>query len=278
VTAQIPSDHLANASRAVLLDVLTILGLYLDGIVVIGGWVPELTFPGRGHVGSFDVDLALDARRIRPDGYTSIRKRLLDQGYRQSGLHAGVFEKDLPRERTTVTVKLDLVTGEQADAASPALIQDLNIGRLRGVELALDHTVTVSLSGQLPSGAANTVSARIADMPSFLCTKAFALNERKKEKDAYDVYFCVRHYAGGPAALAKDCLPLLTIARGREAIDILRQKFESLKSVGPQWAADVVSGQGEDRDTVARDAFERTSAFLREIDEADEKKKSKGRA
>ncbi|GMV26741.1 MAG: hypothetical protein AMXMBFR58_27720 [Phycisphaerae bacterium] len=67
--------------------------MYLDGIVVIGGWVPELTFPGRGHVGSFDVDLALDARRIRPDGYTSIRKRLLDEGYTQLGLHARVFEK-----------------------------------------------------------------------------------------------------------------------------------------------------------------------------------------
>ncbi|MBC7940562.1 MAG: hypothetical protein H7Z19_12495, partial [Chitinophagaceae bacterium] len=67
MTAQIPSDDQAQASRAVLLDVLTILGLYLDGIVVIGGWVPELTFPGRGHVGSFDVDLALLRKRLAPD-------------------------------------------------------------------------------------------------------------------------------------------------------------------------------------------------------------------
>jgi len=124
-------------------------------------------------------------------------------------LHAGVFEKDLPGQQATVTVKLDLVTGEQTDAASLALIQDLNIGRLRGVELALDHTVTVSLTGQLPSGADNTVFARIADMPSFLCTKAFALNERKKEKDAYDVYFCLRHFPGGPKALAEQALAAL---------------------------------------------------------------------
>jgi hypothetical protein len=265
VTAQIPSDDQAHASRAVLLDVLTILGLYLDGIVVIGGWVPELTFPGRGHVGSFDVDLALDARRIRADGYNSIRTRLTEQGYVQSDLHAGVFQKELPGQRTTITVKLDLVTGEQADATNPALIQDLNIGRLRGVELALDHTVTVSLSGQLPSGADNTVSARIADVPSFLCTKAFALNERKKEKDAYDVYFCLRHFAGGPKALAEACRPLLAVPRGREAMEILRQKFASLNSVGPQWAAEVAAGQGGDAETVARDAFERVSLFLRSL-------------
>lgn len=266
MTVQIPSDDQAHASRAVLLDVLTILGLYLDGIVVIGGWVPELTFPGRGHVGSFDVDLALDARRIRADGYNSIRKRLVDQGYVQSALHTGVFEKELPSQRTTITVKLDLVTGEQTDAVSPALIQDLNIGRLRGVELALDHTVTVSLSGQLPSGAENTVSARIADMPSFLCTKAFALNERKKEKDAYDVYFCLRQFAGGPKALAQACCPLLAVPRVREAMEILREKFATLNNLGPQWAAEVAAGQGGDAETVARDAFERASVFLRSLD------------
>lgn len=265
MTAQIPSDDQAHASRAVLLDVLTILGLYLDGIVVIGGWVPELTFPGRGHIGSFDVDLALDARRIQSDAYNSIRQRLLDQGYVQSALHVGVFEKDLSGRRGTVTVKLDLVTGEQADAASPALIQDLNIGRLRGVELALDHTVTVTLRGQLPSGADNTVSARIADVPSFLCTKAFALNERKKEKDAYDVYFCLRHFAGGPKALAEACRAMLAVPRGREAMEILRQKFATLNTVGPQWAAEVAAGQGEDPESVARDAFERATRFLHEL-------------
>ncbi|MGQ0628138.1 MAG: nucleotidyl transferase AbiEii/AbiGii toxin family protein [Phycisphaerales bacterium] len=268
MTAQIPSDDQAHASRAVLLDVLTILGLYLDGIVVIGGWVPELMFPGRGHVGSFDVDLALDARRIRADGYNSIRTRLTDQGYVQSDLHAGVFQKELPGQRTTITVKLDLVTGEQADATNPALIQDLNIGRLRGVELALDHTVTVSLSGQLPSGADNTVSARIADVPSFLCTKAFALNERKKEKDAYDVYFCLRHFAGGPRSLADACRPLLKVPRGREAMEILRQKFATLNSVGPRWAAEVAAGQGGDAGTVARDAFERATIFLHNVSSA----------
>ena len=45
------------ASRAVLVDVLGVLGAYRSHLVVIGGWVPELRFPGRGHPGSLDVDL-----------------------------------------------------------------------------------------------------------------------------------------------------------------------------------------------------------------------------
>ncbi len=251
-----------QASRAVLLDVLTILGLYLDGIVIIGGWVPELIFPGRGHIGSLDVDLALDERRIRSDGYNSIRQRLLDHGYLQSDLHAGVFHKRLPGKQGSVTVKLDLVTGQPPHEASPALIQDLHIGRLRGIELALDHTDTITLDGELPSGVRNAVSARVAAVPSFLCTKAFALSERKKPKDAYDVYFCLRHFAGGPRSLAQACGPLLPRPRGAQAMDILAEKFATLNSIGPRWAAEVASAQGDDPDTIARDAFERAAVFL----------------
>lgn len=49
-----------TACRSVLIEVLTILGKDLDKLAVIGGWVPELTFPHQGHVGSLDVDLALE--------------------------------------------------------------------------------------------------------------------------------------------------------------------------------------------------------------------------
>jgi hypothetical protein len=224
--------------------------------------VPELIFPGRGHIGSLDVDLALDERRIHADGYNSIRQRLLDHGYTQSGLHSGVFHKRLPGRQGSVTVKLDLVTGQPPDQPSPALIQDLHIGRLRGIELALDHTDTITLQGELPSGVRNVVSARVAAVPSFLCTKAFALNERKKPKDAYDVYFCLRHFAGGPRSLAHACAPLLQHPRGTEAMHILGQKFATLTSIGPQWASQVAAAQGDDPDIIARDAFERAAVFL----------------
>jgi len=264
MSTQVPSGDEVRASHTVLMEVLTVLGRYTEGMVLIGGWVPDIVFPRQGHIGSLDVDLALDPRKIQPAAYDSIRKRLVEEGYEQADTHMGIFTKDLPGGGTTITVKLDMVTGEEAgSSATNALVQDLSIGRLRGVEIALDHAVNITLSGALPSGAENTVTARIVTVPAYLCMKAFALNERKKEKDAYDVYFCLRHYSGGPGALAKDCLPLMAIPRGREAFGILRQKFETLNSIGPQWAADVASGQGEDRDTVARDAFERSVVLHR---------------
>lgn len=60
------------ACRSVLIEALTVLGKYRDRIAVVGGWVPELSIPGHGHMGSLDVDLALDARptSTRPSGMT----------------------------------------------------------------------------------------------------------------------------------------------------------------------------------------------------------------
>ncbi|MBS0197730.1 MAG: nucleotidyl transferase AbiEii/AbiGii toxin family protein [Planctomycetes bacterium] len=268
MSARIPSGEEAGAGRAVLMEVLTVLGRYVDGMVLIGGWVPEIVFPKRGHVGSFDVDLALDPRRIPSDAYASIRTRLIEQGYVQTGVHCGVFTRELHADGGRLTVKLDLITGLNAASGSHvanATVQDLNIGRLRGVEIALDHAVSVTLSGALPSGVQNTVDARIVTVPAYLCMKAFALNERKKEKDAYDVYFCLRHFAGGPAALASDCSPLMKVPGAAEAFEVLGRKFETIHSIGPQWAADVASGQGDDRAMISRDAFERAQLFLREL-------------
>ncbi len=43
-----------TAARAVLIEVMNVLGAFGDDIVLVGGWVPELLYPGRGHMGSLD--------------------------------------------------------------------------------------------------------------------------------------------------------------------------------------------------------------------------------
>ena len=59
-----------RAARAVLMDLFSIFGEYGDSIVVAGGWVPSLS-PSKSimpHVGTTDVDLMLDYRRIPEQG------------------------------------------------------------------------------------------------------------------------------------------------------------------------------------------------------------------
>jgi hypothetical protein len=72
-----PDD--VEACRSVLIEALTVLGKHRDCIAVVGGWVPELVMPGQGHMGSLDVDLALDADRFPPHIYETVRNdRLCD--------------------------------------------------------------------------------------------------------------------------------------------------------------------------------------------------------
>lgn len=98
-----------DACRSVLIEVLTVLAKDLDKLAVVGGWVPELAFPNKGHIGSLDVDLALDARKLEPKAYESIRNKLADAGYQQSVEMSNRFFRNIPG--TSIQVKVDLITG-----------------------------------------------------------------------------------------------------------------------------------------------------------------------
>jgi type III restriction enzyme len=63
--------------------------------------------------------------------------------------------------------------------------------------------------------------------------KAFAINGRHKQKDAYDIYYCVRNFPGGPEALAKDCRPILALASGKEGYGHIVEKFAKPDGYGP---------------------------------------------
>ena len=76
------TDRQVGAARRVLVDVGQVLASFGDAIVVVGGWVPDLLLPAAAqkHIGSIDVDLALDAARLADGRYAEILKLLLDTG------------------------------------------------------------------------------------------------------------------------------------------------------------------------------------------------------
>jgi len=62
-----------EAARSVMLELTRLLGEYHDDMVVVGGWVPALLIPQdtAPHVGSLDVDLALNHKTLQDPGYTT---------------------------------------------------------------------------------------------------------------------------------------------------------------------------------------------------------------
>jgi hypothetical protein len=76
------TDRQVEAAHRVLVDVDQVLGSFGDAIVVVGGWVPDLIVPApqTEHVGSIDVDLALDAQKLADGRYAELLRLLFDTG------------------------------------------------------------------------------------------------------------------------------------------------------------------------------------------------------
>jgi hypothetical protein len=79
-----------------MIELSRALGEYRDDVVIVGGWVPELLIPGAGHVGSTDVDLALDHKALEDPGYSTILKKLQERGYEQSEKQPIIFYPSSP--------------------------------------------------------------------------------------------------------------------------------------------------------------------------------------
>lgn len=250
------------ACRSVLVEALTVLGKYRDRIAVVGGWVPELFFPGQGHMGSLDVDLALDSAQFPPHVYETIRNDLLAAGYTPTGI-PNRFERTVPGNSTPVRV--DLLCGEysgESQGATHEMIQGMAVWKARGLDLAAWFHTKIRVAGTLPDGGRNEVEVTIPTIPAFLCMKGILLVDRKKDKDAYDVYFCVAIFPGGLKALAAEFQSMLPNSLVQEGLRNLRAKFSTIDDIGPVWAARVAAEASGDEMLARRDAFEQVNRLL----------------
>lgn len=253
------------AARAVMIEVLNILGRLKGDIVLIGRWVPNLHYPDRGHIGSLDVDLAISPEAAADCAHDSILARLRDRNYQFSPGPAR-FYRDVPGAREPV--KVDLVASEYRDGnrVDATLVNELRINGLRGVDLAFECHEEITLTGTMPDGSRNAVRARIIRPEAFILVKAFALAERVKAKDAYDIAFTLHHYQPSLDDLAARIAPLLSRGLGAEAWQILLEKFASLDAVGPRWAADVAALEGgADANRERRAAYEDARALFEAV-------------
>lgn len=247
-----PEDAVA-AARAVLLEVFTVLGAYREATVLVGGWVPPLTFPNAGHVGSLDIDLAMDEAQITDREYDTILECLRKTGYRD-GPQPNQFERDvIVRSGQTVSVRLDLLAAEYGGTGRTRRhqpIQDIKARKARGADLAFRHSKKLTISGALPDGGINSVTVRVAEIAPFLVMKGMALFDRKKEKDAYDIHFCLQQYPGGIVELAHDVEPLVKNRLVIEGLRKIRTKFATIDAIGPTWAAQFVGAEADDFELV----------------------------
>jgi hypothetical protein len=256
-----------TAAYSVLIEITRILGQYMDNIVLIGGWVPQFLFQNKNelHSGSIDVDLALDHKRITDEAYKGIKDLLLERNYQQ-GKQPFIFHRLVNIEGTSVKVQIDLLSGEYEGTGKShrhQRVQKLHARKVRGCDLAFQNPIEVTIEGHLPDGAKDSATIRVASIVPFLIMKAIVLDNRMKEKDAYDIYYCLKQYSDRLDELVTEFRPHLKNGLIQEGLSKLAKSFSSEKHIGPKFvsAFEEITDE-EDRKQIERDAFERVNYIL----------------
>lgn len=273
VTKSDYTEQQRSVCFSVLLELMTILGEFRENIVVIGGTVPSLLLPEakEKHIGTFDVDLALDFKQIRLDAYNTILKILKEKGYYQKPeTQPFIFFRDITDEKDRrMTVELNLLAGEYGGTSKShrhQKIQNIKARKTRGCDLVFENAVKVKISGLLPDGAENEVIIKVASIGPFLVTKGMALWESGKEKHAYDIYYCCKYFPGGFESLTQAINPIRNIKLAKEGLGKICSKFISVNSIGPNWVTDFLEiNETEERESIKRESFELVNTLMEKV-------------
>jgi hypothetical protein len=257
------------AAKSVLVELVQVLGEFREQIVVVGGWVPGLllTEAREPHIGTLDIDLALDFQHLPDASYATLLKALTSRGYQQDPQQPFRFFREAPiPDRPPIVVEVDLLAGEYGGTGPghrTQPVQDARARKARGCDLAFANPHTVTIEGELPGGGRLSVTCRVAAIVPWLVMKGMALADRLKEKDAYDISYAVHVYPGGPARLAEEFRPHLEHALVREGLGKIRSRFRTPEDAGPHWVADFLAEvDPETRAILQRRVYEEVTAWL----------------
>jgi len=266
------SERQVEAARRVLVDLGQVLKSFEDCVVVVGGWVPDLLMADspEPHVGSIDVDVALDAEKLAEGRYAGLLKSLLEtRRYHQAEepfkLYADVsLEDGLP----PVRVEVDFLKSPEAKTRKnkPKLTESFRPLDASGCSAAFEHPELVVMTGKMIKGQVNRVEFRVASIADFLIMKSYALANRDKPKDAYDICFCLDHYTAGLNALAANWQRRAVRNDVVKARAILREKFAAVEAYGPRQVVEFYNATNpEEQEQQARREYELVQAFLKQI-------------
>ncbi|MGD0134022.1 MAG: nucleotidyl transferase AbiEii/AbiGii toxin family protein [Bryobacteraceae bacterium] len=269
-------DRTTAAVKSVLIEIAQVLGSFKGKFAVIGGAVPWLLLDNEEmpHVGSLDVDLTLDAEALGDGEYATLVKALMENGYEQRReLRRFQLVRTVPAtdggEPINIVVDFLMPRDVEIVKNSPPIIRDFAVQRADGADLALRFYQLVAIEGPMPDGGANRVEIAVCSIPALLAMKGHALQNRLKQKDAYDIYYSVRNYEGGTEALAEACRPLLEHASAERGYRYIAEKFDRPDGYGPdrvrRFVQDTNILDARTPEQWQLDAFGQVDAWLRAL-------------
>jgi len=259
-------EALAACEKA-LRTILTKVGPWGQRLVLIGGLTPRylvgrLPVDVKEHIGTTDLDIVVGVMisTEEEEAYRTLQQNLRDARFAPARNPDTGQEETFrwTREVDGVGVRLEFFCpvgngqpGQLLRNPGPNVGSRISAVRTRGAELAAMDNVVVSLGGELldHGGIQEAVSAQVANLLPFLVLKAFAIDERDKEKDSYDVVWTLSAYKDGPRSVVQEIAksPVLGHPDVGAAMERLRTHFQTPDHRGPsQYANFELTGDDED--------------------------------
>lgn len=139
-----------------LVDLGQVLAAFEDCLVVIGGWVPDLLleYADEPHVGSIDVDLALDANKLADGRYADLLRLLLDTGRYKPGQKPFqlIIEVDLKDDEKPIEVEVEFLAAREVKLKKnrPKLVEGFRVLQADACGVAFHAPIGVEVSGKTP--------------------------------------------------------------------------------------------------------------------------------
>lgn len=260
------SEGQKKAAHRVLVELVNIFKEYEEEIRIVGGWVPDLMFPGEGHVGSVDVDVLINHLTLEDEGYQNMSRILQKNGYREHPDKFFSFIKTVDVEGTIYDVDVDILAGMYGGTQMKKRsqhVQGIKALKATGGNFAFDFPAQkISVEAKRPDGAMDVANVNVVAVVPYIIMKAAAMG-RGKAKDAYDIYFIIKHYRGGVTELAHEFKPVADRKLVLEMKEKLAGKFASADHAGPKDVSDFLDLEDEEEiEMIKRDAYEQVQALL----------------
>ena len=275
------SDYTPEAyavASASLLHVATVLGDLFEAAMVVGGLVPSLITPVPDdpavdtHVGTTDVDIALSLAVLDAQRYHAIAERMRRAGFAPDVNERGnaTIQRWVLQQAPRACVDFLIPQASRTDPDQRIHHLESDFGALvtRGLSDAIRTRLHARLDGRTLDGAWAERDVWVCGPEGFLLLKALAFRNRGEGKDAYDLYYVLKHHdmrAAGIGArfrMLRDRDPIDPDAID-DAIRTLREDFAGIDGVGPTRAANFLATDSDDE--VRADVVAHVVALLRAL-------------
>ena len=258
------------AAHRVLVELVNLFNEYRDDIRIVGGWAPDLMFPKEGHVGSVDVDVLINHIKLKDSGYLTMSKILLRNGYEEHPDKYFSFTKRVQIDGINYDVDVDILAGMYGGTQKKKRsqhVQGVKALKATGGDFAFEFDPQmIRVEAERTDGALDVARVNVIAVVPYFVMKTAAMG-RGKAKDAYDLYFLVKHYHDGMDGLAKLFEDYRESRIILEMEEKLSEKFASPNHVGPSDVADFLDLVDEEEIAFTkRDAYEHIQALIHRLE------------